>query len=89
MSELSNLNKIDSYLHCKRCVDEVGHIEGESPESYSNYSVGWTEIGLQVWCDRHECNIINLDFEGHQHPSNTSRPAPDKLKSVIQPEIEH
>ena len=44
--------------------------EGQSPQEYTNYDVGWTEMGLQIWCVRHDCNVVNIDFEGHQHPAN-------------------
>jgi len=81
MSELSNLNEIGLYLHCKLCVEESMNIEGESPESYSHYSVGWTPPGLQIWCQRHNCNIAHIDFEGHQHPANIER-FNNKLKVV-------
>ena len=63
-SELTNELSIGLYLHCKMCLD------GETPQ---DIEAGWTEKGLQVWCRNHECNIINIDFEGQQHPANTTR----------------
>lgn len=72
------LNKISMYIHCSLCVEEVKEIEGESPQSYSRYSTGWTEQGIQVWCSRHNCNIAHVDFEGHQHPTN-----PDRLNNKL------
>lgn len=83
MSELGNSNKIEMYIHCKRCIDEVSGIDDESPLNYSRYSAGWTELGIQIWCNRHDCNVVNIDFEGHQHPANTTRiDTTPKLKIV-------
>lgn len=66
---------IFQYLHCRKCIDEVKEIvkrsgQGQSPAMYSRYDVGFTEIGLQVWCRRHEINIVHIDFEGKVHPYN-------------------
>lgn len=77
--EISNDLQITSYCHCGLCVTDIklGRAMGHSPASYANYSVGWTPRGLQVWCNRHNCNILNIDFEGKQHPAVTSRKAPE------------
>ena len=64
---------IGAYMHCGRCLTEwqAGLAGGESPASYSRLSVGWTRCGLQVWCQRHDCNVMHVDFEGRKHPANT------------------
>lgn len=31
---------------------------------------GWTPIGFQVWCTRHNANVVHVDFEGVKHPAN-------------------
>ena len=43
-----------------------------SPREYQKIQVGWTDHGIQVWCVRHDCNIVHLDFEGYTHPANTT-----------------
>ena len=78
--ELSNDNQIVHHMHCRQCIDELP--SGHSPASWAKYTVGWTELGLQVWCERHECNVVNIDFEGHQHPADTTRKVKQTLKSV-------
>lgn len=67
-----NSNEIKAYLHCKLCLAEQAGPAGvgESPESYSRLSVGWTRRGFQVWCERHGANVMHVDFEGAQHPAN-------------------
>ena len=68
--ELSNQNCINLYLHCGKCLKEVP--EGTSPREYQRIQVGWTDRGLQVWCVRHDCNVVHIDFEGQTHPANTT-----------------
>lgn len=76
MLKPTNKLAIDAYMHCGRCIEEwKGDAEGTagtSPASYARLSVGWTSVGLQVWCQRHECNVLHVHFEGQQHPANTT-----------------
>lgn len=66
-------NNIDRYMHCQLCMDEM---PGDtSPKDWSMTQTGFTESGIQVWCNRHDCNIIHIDFEGVKHPADWSRPA--------------
>ncbi len=67
--------EIQMYLHCRRCVQELAERcertgEPQSPRDYARLAVGWTPDGLQVWCNRHECNVLHVDFEGRKHPAN-------------------
>ena len=67
---ISNEHRIESYLHCGKCVDEIpGDI---SPRDWAQLEVGWTVEGIQIWCRRHECNVMHMDFEGHQHPADVT-----------------
>ena len=61
-------NEIVMFLHCGRCLAEKP--EGTSPREWASLEVGWTQLGIQVWCKRHECNVLNVDFEGKKHPAN-------------------
>jgi len=74
---ISTDNQISTYVHCAMCVTDIqeGRAPYDSPLTYSRYSVGWTPRGLQVWCNRHDCNVCNVDFEGAQHPAVTARRA--------------
>lgn len=72
--ELSNSNEIKLYLHCGLCLDELKDLDLDlSPQEYQKIQVGWTEGGIQVWCNRHDCNLVNIDFEGQTHLANTTR----------------
>jgi hypothetical protein len=65
-------NEIEMYLHCRECLEQA-RIKGipESPERYSRISAGFTKRGIQIWCHRHDLNILHMDFEGVQHPANS------------------
>jgi hypothetical protein len=66
-------NNIQMFLHCRKCLEDFKNdapgTEGESPSSYARYEVGWTIFGIQIWCTRHECNVMHMDFEGVKHPA--------------------
>ncbi len=70
-----NNNNIETFLHCELCYLElknakteedfssIGAVAGESQMSYSRFEVGWTKQGFQVWCTRHNTNVIHIDFD--------------------------
>lgn len=63
-------NEISSFFHCNKCMTELP--KGMSPREWAELEVGFTELGFQVWCKRHEINVIHMDFEGQKHHANTS-----------------
>lgn len=73
--DIPNTEKISQYMHCGLCLEEfkAGKGKGESPQTYARLSVGWTELGFQVWCYRHGANVLHVDFQGQKHPANTNR----------------
>jgi hypothetical protein len=60
---------------CRKCFEE--RPKGMSTRDYAWIDVYWTEVGIQVWCVRHEVNLIHVDFEGARHPA-TSGPGETK-----------
>ena len=69
-------NNIETFLHCELCYRELKNakteedysligasLDGESQMSYSRFEVGWTNQGFQVWCTRHNTNVIHIDFD--------------------------
>ena len=62
--EISVKNEIGNFFHCELCINE---------QLDQDIEAGWTEIGLQVWCRNHECNILHVDFEGQKLPANGNR----------------
>ena len=61
-------NEIQMFFHCRQCVESLP--VGKSPREDSQIECGWTEIGFQVWCKRHDINIMHVDFEGCTHRVN-------------------
>ncbi|HCP18661.1 MAG TPA: hypothetical protein DIT62_05275 [Alphaproteobacteria bacterium] len=60
------LNSISHQIVCSKCESEylAGQTDSSSLQSYSQLDVGFTDIGLQVWCRRHNGNVAHIDFEG-------------------------
>lgn len=51
-------NAIVRYFHCGRCLRELP--QGESPQSYASLECGMTPDGFQVWCKRHNVNVVRV-----------------------------
>lgn len=64
-------NSIKMFFHCAKCMKKKPI--NKSPREWSMLEVAFTEIGIQVWCKRCECNIVHVDFEGQKHPTNQFR----------------
>ena len=65
MSSSTVTNKIDMFIHCKLCLDEFYSKPSDlSPREYAQIEVGWTKPGFQIWCKRHEVNVMDVDFDG-------------------------
>ena len=65
--DLSRLfRNIEQPIVCSQCADDVsqGRAGAVSMADYAKVDVGFSEIGLQVWCRRHETNVVHIDFEG-------------------------
>ena len=71
--EIPTTNEIKAFMHCKRCLSEMP--DGTSPREWAKLEVGWTDLGLQVWCMRHDINVMHVDFEGQTHPANLGAPS--------------
>jgi hypothetical protein len=64
---IANSKEISAFMHCSLCLDELP--ANASPREWAQLEVGWTRRGLQIWCKRHECNVMHIDFEGMKHPT--------------------
>jgi len=51
-------------MHCKKCLDERG--ESISPRDYASFEFGYTKKGFQLWCTRHEENVLAIDLMGQK-----------------------
>lgn len=64
-------NEIIMFFHCAQCIEEKP--DDESPRSWGRLEAGWTKAGFQIWCKRHEINILHVNFQGQQHPATMAR----------------
>lgn len=55
------MNKIELYFHCKKCFKEKPR--DKSMNQYSRTQTGRTPNGIQVWCSRHEEEIISFVYD--------------------------
>ena len=62
------LYKITENLVCNQCYEEYrgGLTDSKSLQQYTLLDVGLTDIGLQVWCRRHDVNVVHVHFGGKQ-----------------------
>jgi hypothetical protein len=57
-------NEIGRYFHCAECLREKP--DDQSPGEWARLAVGFTNAGVQVWCTRHDRNVVHLDFLGQK-----------------------
>ena len=59
-------NNIREPVVCAKCADEfqAGATDALSLQDYTRMDVGFTDRGLQVWCRRHQTNVVHIDFAG-------------------------
>lgn len=61
-------NSINEYLVCTECQKEFesGMTDFGSMREYSRIDAGFTDLGFQVWCRRHDHNVCHINFEGNE-----------------------
>ena len=61
-------NGIEQNIICSKCESEflLGSTDSRSLQDYSRLDIGFTSIGVQVWCRRHDANVVHIDFAGQK-----------------------
>mgnify|MGYP001229352176 FL=1 len=61
-------NGIEQNIICSKCETEflLGSTDSRSLQDYSRLDIGFTGIGVQVWCRRHDVNVVHIDFAGQK-----------------------
>ena len=61
-------NGIEQNIICSKCETEflLGSTDSRSLQNYSQLDIGFTSIGVQVWCRRHDVNVVHIDFAGQK-----------------------
>ena len=59
------LYHIKEPIICSACAElvEAGQTDAKSLQEFVKIDVGFTERGLQIWCQRHDRNICHIDFD--------------------------
>lgn len=66
-------NSITQSVHCSKCVKELAEQKIPlSPQQYAKVEFGFTKWGVQLWCSRHNRNIIHVDFGDQKLYANMS-----------------
>lgn len=55
------MNRINAFLHCKDCLKSVPG--GISARDWARLEIGFTSEGLQIWCFRHDKNVLDIAFD--------------------------
>ena len=60
------LHSITAPVVCARCEAEflAGGTDSRSLQDHVRVDVGFTDRGIQVWCRRHDLNVVHVDFDG-------------------------
>lgn len=58
------LFQIKKPIVCVKCSEEYlkGQTDARTLQDYSKFDVGFTDYGLQIFCQRHKTNICHLKF---------------------------
>jgi len=62
--------RADTVLHCKMCVEELP--ANTNPKDWARLSFGSFHkpnqpgIYLQLWCDRHDCNVATIHVQSEE-----------------------
>lgn len=59
---LTNQKAIRSYIHCGKCEESCPSTM--SVKDWSQFEIGFTSDGIQIWCRRHNCNVAHFDLKG-------------------------
>jgi len=65
---------IYAYMRCAKCLDlwKAGAFPGQAMKDATDLSFGVTQAGFQLWCNRHNCNVLHLDLLGQKVEARTS-----------------
>lgn len=75
IKDIPNDLSIDLYFHCGMCLNEYDKLpkpRNISRSDYQQIEAGWTKQGVQIWCKRHDVNIIHIDFRGQKVAVNNT-----------------
>jgi len=81
-------NNIFMNFNCRECTQEYmdgKYGKNKSVQEMSRITVGRTKRGIQVWCVRHDKNIVDVDLPS----DNTLMTMPLRCEICTGPQCEH
>lgn len=68
-------NEIKGFYHCKKCIEEATKIAARagsaSPRHYAKLEFGVTKSGFQLFCVRHEINVMKIEISLEESPNES------------------
>ena len=57
-----------SNIVCNKCVEELSTLSSTdtSLKNYVKFEVGFTSLGIQIWCIRHNINVCHVNFDNNE-----------------------
>jgi hypothetical protein len=70
MSNSNPKRAINHFYNCAKCIAEKpAHL---SMEEFARFSFGPTDLGFQLWCVRHDVNVLHIDLQGNRVAADTT-----------------
>ena len=62
------LKQIDQHIICANCEEEfqAGSTDISSLQNYTKLCIRFPDFGIQVWCRRHDANVVHVNFNGQK-----------------------
>ena len=59
---------INSHIVFNECIKELSTLSSSdiNLKNFVKFEVGFTNLGIQIWCIRHNINVCHIDFDGNQ-----------------------
>ena len=59
---------INSHIVCNECIKELSTLSSSdiNLKNFVKFEVGFTNLGIQIWCIRHNINVCHIDFDNNQ-----------------------
>ena len=63
---------IKNHIVCNKCIKELSTLSSKdiNLKNFVKFEVGFTSLGIQIWCVRHNINVCHIDFDGNQLPAD-------------------
>ena len=59
---------INSHIVCNECIKELSTLPSSDVnlKNFVKFEVGFTKLGIQIWCIRHNINVCHVNFDNNE-----------------------